>query len=86
MNDTVINLQDFKDGVADALLLGISADVYVTSAYKQGYDFGMVLHSDLVAQEEKYLDERIAKLNKLLDKKYTESGLGKVDRGDINYE
>ena len=34
-------ISQFKDGVSDALLLGKSADVNVTSAYKQGYDFGM---------------------------------------------
>ena len=52
MNDTVINLQDFKDGVADALLLGISADVYVTSAYKQGYDVGLYLYNEQLEKEE----------------------------------
>ena len=80
MNDTVKNLQDYKYGVYDALLCGNKKEGQLSSAYKQGYDFGMVLYSDLVAQEEKYLDERITKLNKLLDKKYAESGLGRVDR------
>ena len=36
-------ISQFKDGVSDALLLGKSADVNVTSAYKQGYDFGLTL-------------------------------------------
>ena len=34
----------FKDGVSDALLLGKSADVNLTSAYKQGYDFGISMY------------------------------------------
>ena len=37
-------ISQFKDGVSDALLLGKSADVNVTSAYKQGYDFGMTMY------------------------------------------
>ena len=37
-------ISQFKDGVSDALLLGKSADVNLTSAYKQGYDFGMTMY------------------------------------------
>ena len=37
-------ISQFKDGVSDALLLGKSADVNVTSAYKQGYDFGISMY------------------------------------------
>ena len=37
-------ISQFKDGVSDALLLGKRADVNLTSAYKQGYDFGMTMY------------------------------------------
>jgi len=45
MIDTVINLQDFKDGVADGLLKGNRKDGRLSDAYKQGYDFGIVLYN-----------------------------------------
>ena len=37
-------LSQFKDGISDALLLGKSADVNLTSFYKQGYDFGITMY------------------------------------------
>ena len=48
-------IDEFKDGVEDALLLGKRADrpiaehveflnINLTSAYKQGYDFGMTMY------------------------------------------
>ena len=49
----------FKDGVSDALLLGKSADVNLTSAYKQGYDFGIYLEKKMSDQEQKYADNGI---------------------------
>jgi hypothetical protein len=40
-------IDEFKDGVSDALLLGKSADVNLTSAYKQGYDFGITIYCEM---------------------------------------
>ncbi len=40
-------ISQFKDGVSDALLLGKSADVNLTSAYKQGYDFGITIYCEM---------------------------------------
>ena len=40
-------ISQFKDGVSDALLLGKSADVNLTSFYKQGYDFGMTMYCEM---------------------------------------
>ena len=38
----------FKDGVADGLLSGIIDDKKRSSAYyKQGYDFGLTMYSEL---------------------------------------
>ncbi len=55
MNDTVINLQDFKDGVADGLLKGNRKDVRLSDAYdayQQGYDFGLYLYNEQLDEEE----------------------------------
>ena len=60
MNDTVINLQDFKDGVADGLLKGArhkSLHLFIkngssSDAYKQGYDFGLYLYNEQLDDEE----------------------------------
>ena len=54
MNDTVINLQDFKDGVADGLLEGVKKTFNssrVSDAYKQGYDFGLYLYNEQLDEE-----------------------------------
>jgi len=41
-------LSFFKDGVADGLLSGIIDDKKRSSAYyKQGYDFGLTMYSEL---------------------------------------
>lgn len=51
-------ISQFKDGVSDALLLGKRADrpiaehveflnINLTSFYKQGYDFGMTMYSEM---------------------------------------
>ena len=45
-------ISQFKDGVSDALLLGKSADVNVTSAYKQGYDFGITMYCEMKGLDE----------------------------------
>jgi hypothetical protein len=52
MNDTVINLQDFKDGIADGLLNGNRKDGRLSDAYKQGYDFGLYLYNEQLEKEE----------------------------------
>ena len=52
MNDTVINLQDFKDGVADGLLKGVRRNDTSSDAYKQGYDFGLYLYNEQLDEEE----------------------------------
>lgn len=52
MKDTVINLQDFKDGVADGLLEGVRKDGKISNAYKQGYDFGLYLYNEQLEDEE----------------------------------
>lgn len=44
--------KDFKDGVADALLLGVSDENKNSSMYKQGYDFGMWLWNEQQENED----------------------------------
>lgn len=39
-------MKQFKDGVADALLNGNMADEY-RYGYKQGYDFGIEMYSEI---------------------------------------
>ena len=41
-------LQNFKDGTYDALMYGIRSETNKSHHYKQGYDFGLVLHSDQI--------------------------------------
>jgi len=43
-------LKAFKDGVADACLHGKMDDEQSHYYYKQGYDFGMTLYSDMHTQ------------------------------------
>ena len=38
-----MNISEFKDGVADALLMGTRNEDYHSNSYKQGYDFGITL-------------------------------------------
>ena len=45
------SLQDFKNGVADALLIGKMADKR-PHGYKQGYDFGLVMYQRLFEEYE----------------------------------
>ena len=55
MNNTVINLQDFKDGVADGLLEGVKKTFNssrVSDDYKQGYDFGLYLYNEQLEDEQ----------------------------------
>ena len=46
-----IYLHEYKQGIADALLIGAMRETY-SYAYKQGYDFGLTLYCDLLEQEE----------------------------------
>jgi len=46
-------LKNFKDGVADALVRGVSnLEVDWGKGYKKGYDFGMTVFSEQMEQEE----------------------------------
>jgi hypothetical protein len=47
-----IYLHEYKQGIADALLIGAMRETH-SYEYKQGYDFGLTLYSDLLEQEEK---------------------------------
>ena len=49
------NLHEYKQGLADALLIGAMRETY-SDAYKQGYDFGLTLYCDLLEQEENETD------------------------------
>jgi len=40
-------MNDFKDGVSDALLDGNMRENNVTDMYKQGYDFGITIYCEL---------------------------------------
>ena len=42
-----LDLKAFKDGVADACLHGRRDEKQTRYYYKQGYDFGMTLYSDM---------------------------------------
>ena len=42
----------FKDGVSDALLLGVFDENKNSNMYKQGYDFGMWLWNELLEDKE----------------------------------
>ena len=44
--------KDFKDGVSDALLLGVFDENKNSSMYKQGYDFGMWLWNQRLEDKE----------------------------------
>jgi hypothetical protein len=49
MDQTVFRiLDDFKDGVTDGLIHGIRSETNKSHYYKEGYDFGLVLHSDQI--------------------------------------
>jgi hypothetical protein len=48
--------KDFKDGVSDALLLGVFDENKSSSMYKQGYDFGMWLWNQQLEDKEVFYD------------------------------
>ena len=45
--------KDFKDGVFDGLMVGIRDEDNYTHDYKEGYDFGVVLHPEIEEMQEK---------------------------------
>ena len=44
---------DFKDGVHDGLMVGVRDEDNYTHDYKEGYDFGVVLHTEIEEMQEK---------------------------------
>ena len=44
-------MNDFKDGIADALLYGNMKENNVSDMYKQGYDFGITIYCELKEQD-----------------------------------
>ena len=44
-------LSAFKDGVTDAMIHGIRDEKQKSHYYKQGYDFGVALHSRQINEE-----------------------------------
>ena len=50
MRENELDLKAFKDGVADACLRGIRDEEQTRYYYKQGYDFGMALYSDMIEE------------------------------------
>jgi len=51
-NALPIFISQFKDGVSDALLTGKRADANLTSAYKEGYDFGITMYCEMEEDDE----------------------------------
>ena len=45
--------KDFKDGVHDGLMVGIRDEDNYTHDYKEGYDFGVVLYTEIEEMQEK---------------------------------
>ena len=45
--------KDFKDGVFDGLMVGIRDEDNYTHDYKEGYDFGVGLHTEIEEMQEK---------------------------------
>ena len=45
--------KDFKDGVFDGLMVGIRDEDNYTHDYKEGYDFGVVLYTQIEEMQEK---------------------------------
>jgi len=44
--------KDFKDGVHDGLMVGVRDEDNYTHDYKEGYDFGVVLHTEIEEMQE----------------------------------
>ena len=45
--------KDFKDGVFDGLMVGVRDEDNYTHDYKEGYDFGVGLHTEIEEMQEK---------------------------------
>ena len=45
--------KDFKDGVFDGLMVGLRDEDNYTHDYKEGYDFGVVLYTEIEEMQEK---------------------------------
>ena len=45
--------KDFKDGVHDGLMVGVRDEDNYTHDYKEVYDFGVVLHTEIEEMQEK---------------------------------
>ena len=55
--------KDFKDGVHDGLMVGVRDEDNYTHDYKEGYDFGVVLHTDIQEMQELENQELREKVN-----------------------
>jgi hypothetical protein len=55
--------KDFKDGVHDGLMVGVRDEDNYTHDYKEGYDFGVGLHTEIEEMQEKENQELREKIN-----------------------
>ena len=55
--------KDFKDGVFDGLMVGVRDEDNYTHDYKEGYDFGVVLHTEIEETQELENQELREKVN-----------------------
>ena len=49
--------KDFKDGVFDGLMVGVRDEDNYTHDYKEGYDFGVGLHTEIEEMQEKEIEK-----------------------------
>ena len=49
--------KDFKDGVHDGLMVGVRDKDNYTHDYKEGYDFGVGLHTEIEEMQEKEIEK-----------------------------
>ena len=55
--------KDFKDGVHDGLMVGVRDEDNYTHDYKEGYDFGVGLHTEIEEMQELENQELREKVN-----------------------
>jgi hypothetical protein len=55
--------KDFKDGVHDGLMVGVRDEDNYTHDYKEGYDFGVGLHTEIEETQELENQELREKIN-----------------------
>ena len=55
--------KDFKDGVHDGLMVGVRDEDNYTHDYKEGYDFGVGLHTEIEETQEKENQKLRDKIN-----------------------